>query len=742
MALAPGTKLGPYEILALLGAGGMGEVYRARDTRLHREVAVKVSAERFSERFEREARTVAALNHPHICTLYDVGPNYLVMELVDGPTLADRLSRNPMPVEEALPAARQIAEALEVAHAKGVIHRDLKPANVKFTPEGQIKVLDFGLAKVTETAGGPSGDPANSPTLTIQGTQAGMILGTAAYMAPEQARGAIVDKRADIWAFGCVLYEMLTGVRLFRGGSITDILAAVVRAEPDWSALPAATPTSLRRLLRRCLEKDRKRRLPDIGVALLELDDAATESSAPSAPPVAPSRRNALRWGGAAIGVAAAAGAGALWQRWRTPPAEVWTGVLLGGPAHAYSPRLSPDGQLLAFLAFIDDLPQLGVMRLDGRSWTMLTSDRSSGYIATMAWARDGSQIYFDRYWGNPRGVYSVPPLGGGPRLLLEDAFGPESLPDGSLLVAKLTDRGDHQLFHYWPGSGKTKGLMAFIPGTDISPILRAFPDGKEIVYYGTSPDGRNQDPRMYIMDLASQRLRELAPGLDLAPNNTWAPLAVAPDGRSVFVIAKLEDSRLLMSVPRGGGSGRRTLISFPRSAVPAYIDAAPDGSLYLDPSTNIDLVLLFSVTGGAPEETTTSAGTFLYPAANGDLLATAVSGGKNHLVVLHSGGGSRALLETSEESGGQPRRSPAAAWRSCSAPETIKILPSRRCAVGRCCTGTRPLPLPWSALRTATPCSMLPPGTSGRSRFPAARPGGSPRALTPPSKRRAVTSW
>ncbi len=214
MTLTAGSKLGPYEILAPIGAGGMGEVYRARDPRVGRDVAIKVSAEQFSERFEREIHAVAALNHSNICTLYDVGPNYLVMELVEGPTLADRIKQGAIPLEESLEIARQIADALEAAHEKGIVHRDLKPANIKIKPDGTVKVLDFGLAKV---GGTPAVSSDNSPTLSVAQTAAGVILGTAAYMSPEQAKGKTVDKRADIWAFGVVLYEMLTGKQLFDG---------------------------------------------------------------------------------------------------------------------------------------------------------------------------------------------------------------------------------------------------------------------------------------------------------------------------------------------------------------------------------------------------------------------------------------------------------------------------------------------------------------------------------------------
>ena len=230
MPLDAGDKLGPYEILTPIGAGGMGEVYKARDTRLGRDVAIKVSAAQFSERFEREARSIAALNHPNICHLYDVGPNFLVMELIDGQPL-----KGPLPVDKALDYARQIAAGLRAAHDRGITHRDLKPANILLTAAGTVKILDFGLAKTSESS---TSDPENSPTVTLTQTRAGMILGTAAYMAPEQARGKPVDHRADIWAFGCVLYEMLTGKKAFGGETITDILAAVVTKEPNLTDVP------------------------------------------------------------------------------------------------------------------------------------------------------------------------------------------------------------------------------------------------------------------------------------------------------------------------------------------------------------------------------------------------------------------------------------------------------------------------------------------------------------------------
>ena len=649
MALDAGTRFGPYEIVELLGAGGMGEVYLARDTRLDRSVALKVSAERFSDRFEREARVISSLNHPHICTLYDVGPNFLVMELVEGETLAERIARGPVPLDEALPMARQIAEALEAAHEKGVIHRDLKPANIKITPNGEVKVLDFGLAKVAEAAAVVGSDPAASPTLTIQGTRAGMLLGTAAYMPPEQARGAVVDKRADVWAFGCVFFEMLAGKRVFEGDSTTDVLAAVVRAEPDWRAIPSATPEPIKRLLKRCLEKDRRQRLPDIGVARLEIDDARIT---PEKATAQPRSRSVLPWFVAAIALLAAAGA--VWWAQRTPEQEVWTGMMVGGPAKAFGPRLSPDGQLLAFLAFVDQLPQLAVMKPNGGSWTVLTSDREHGYIATTAWAPDGSKIYFDRLWGHPLGIYSVPPLGGEVRLLLEDAFGPEPLPDGSLIVVKLTDQGDDQLFHYWPDSGKLEPLPAFIPQTDITPMLRAFPDGKELVYYGTDGEaGRSQSPRLYVYDLALRRARELTPGVKIAIFGTWAPLDVASDGKSVYTLSNRGDSWLLLEIPRKPGNQPRILTSFARSATPVAMDAARDGSLYLDQLVTPIVVIRMALAGGIPEEFPAPASTnySFTVLPGGDVAFVMTVLGRQRLAVMSPGHEPHILLDTPEES-------------------------------------------------------------------------------------------
>jgi serine/threonine-protein kinase len=350
--------LGPYEILAPLGAGGMGEVYRARDPRMGREVAIKVSAECFSDRFEREVRAVAALNHANICQVYDVGPSYLVMELVEGSTLAERIKTGALPLEEALPIARQIADALEAAHERGIIHRDLKPANIKIKPDGAVKVLDFGLAKIAEQTAAAC--PEESPTVAMGATVVGQVMGTAAYMAPEQARGKTVDKRADIWAFGVVLYEMLTGRRLFQGETISDTLASVLAKEPKWEGVPA----KVQHLLKSCLEKDPKRRLRDIGDAWQLLEEAPLQATRPAQ----------LPW--AVAGALALALAAVLWAPWRSasPPIEhsrvpldfdLGPDASLGttvGPAAL----LSPDGTSLVFVSQgSDETARLYVRRLD-----------------------------------------------------------------------------------------------------------------------------------------------------------------------------------------------------------------------------------------------------------------------------------------------------------------------------------------------------------------------------------------
>ena len=383
MPLDAGARIGPYDVVALIGAGGMGEVYRARDSRLRREVAIKVlptlvanDHERLA-RFEREAQTLAALSHPHIATIFGLeegpgGVRALVMELVEGPTLAERIAQGPVPWRDALAIARQIADGLEAAHEKGIIHRDLKPANVKLTPDGVVKVLDFGLAKAMDPTSS-SGGVSESPTLTARATQMGMILGTAAYMAPEQARGKIVDRRVDIWSFGCVLYELLTGRRVFEGEEITDVLARLIEREPDWSAMPADTPHEVRRLLARCLTKDPKARLRDIGEARVAIDEllagkAPAPAPAEARPAVGP-RAAWLRL--APWGLAAVFGLAATILSLRTPVAPAASRqvhIELNVPADVEffsGPSLSADGSKIAFVGVRQGIRQIYTRSLD-----------------------------------------------------------------------------------------------------------------------------------------------------------------------------------------------------------------------------------------------------------------------------------------------------------------------------------------------------------------------------------------
>ena len=415
MPVAPGTQLGPYEIGSPLGAGGMGEVYRARDTKLGRDVALKVLPATFATdpermaRFRREAQVLASLNHPHIGAIYGLedsgGVPALVMELVEGPTLADRIAPGAIPVDEALPIAREIAEALEAAHESGIIHRDLKPANIKVTPDGNVKVLDFGLAKALE--GHPSStDIHNSPTVTSMATQPGIILGTAAYMSPEQAKGKSVDRRTDIWAFGCVFFEMLAGKRPFEGETVSDALAAVIRAEPEWSLLPSNAPQTIRNLLQRCLKKDPRQRLQAIGDARIAIEEVLSGASQDLLSAVemrTAAWRRALSWTVATVAVILAALFAAKYftrnpqplpaivSQITSPPNTrfVFTGINPGPPI------LSPDGKWLVFSAVGSDGRQLLWVRplnsaaakpldgTDGATFPFWSADsRSLGFFA------------------------------------------------------------------------------------------------------------------------------------------------------------------------------------------------------------------------------------------------------------------------------------------------------------------------------------------------------------------------
>jgi eukaryotic-like serine/threonine-protein kinase len=372
-----GTKLAHYEITSHLGTGGMGEVYQASDSKLGRSVAIKLLPEAFAHdperaaRLEREARVLASLNHPRIAAIYGIeesgGRKFLVMELVSGQTLADRIERGPLPIDEALGIASQIAEALEAAHEKGVIHRDLKPANIKVSVDGQVKVLDFGLAKAFTNE--PSeASLANSPTvMSAAATNAGIIMGTAAYMSPEQARGLPVDTRSDIFAFGCVLYEMLAGIPQFEGDTVSDILAGVLKSDPDWSRLPADTPPHVRRLLDRCLRKDRRRRLQTFVDVRNEIQDAVMEpgEKTPEVVPRAPARRAWIPWAAALGALALAAALAVPYFRPPSVPQELRLDVTTLSTDDTTAFAMSPDGRYLAFVGDGNGAQQLWLRSMD-----------------------------------------------------------------------------------------------------------------------------------------------------------------------------------------------------------------------------------------------------------------------------------------------------------------------------------------------------------------------------------------
>ena len=400
MPLSAGDKLGPYEIVVPIGAGGMGEVYRAKDTKLDREVAIKVLPSALAQdperlaRFEREAKVLASLNHPNIAQIYGIEESStgraLVMELVPGEAL-----KGPLPLETALDYARQIAEALEAAHDKNIVHRDLKPANIMVTPAGTVKVLDFGLAAVTQPSASSSGDPSNSPTLTMRATQAGMILGTAGYMAPEQAAGQPVDRRADIWAFGVVLYEMLTGERLFSADSIAHILADVLRAPIDFDKLPKETPRAIRDLLKRCLDRDVKTRLQAIGEARIAIQNVGKEPEV-AATTGSTSRFGWVAWTLAVIGCTAAVSLAA-WMFLRPVPLPEVTRFEIHAPEGSTlplsTPAPSPDGRTIAYTVTGKD----GVTRIHVRPMDSTESRALPGTERAIRpyWSPDGRSLAF-----------------------------------------------------------------------------------------------------------------------------------------------------------------------------------------------------------------------------------------------------------------------------------------------------------------------------------------------------------
>jgi serine/threonine-protein kinase len=589
-----GQTLGHYRVLERLGAGGMGEVYRAADLKLGRDIAIKLLPDAFAHdperlaRFEREAHLLAALNHPNIAAIHGLeeahGLRFLVLELVPGETLGQQLARGPLPADEAVRVMRQVAEALEAAHDRGIIHRDLKPANIKVTPQGQVKVLDFGLAKTYE-AGPATTDSSNSPTLTVGSSREGVILGTAAYMSPEQARGRLLDRRTDVWSFGCVFYEALTARPAFRGDTVTDTIAAIVKEEPDWKALPAETPGAVRALLGRCLQKDAQRRPRSLGDAMLVLDEALTAPEAAEVPsagvaaaqPAAPRWRTAVPW--VLAGVLALAVVVANWQLMRatraTPPGA--TRFLIAPPADVEIPEsafphvaFSPDGKGLVYVgrpagkqsqlywrAFdrLDAQPIPGTADADrpffssDGKWVAFTGNRKLKKVSLEggaplelcdaewgggAWLADGTIVFTPFYAG---GLMRVPAAGGQPeQLTTPDAttgelghWWPQALPDGETILVTLfsapLERSRIALL-----SLKTRQLKVILEG---GTHARYLPSGHIVFSRGTTLLAVGFDPaRRQTFGTPVPVLDGVA--FDLSNGN--AQYSVSPDGALAYI--------------------------------------------------------------------------------------------------------------------------------------------------------------------------------------------------------------
>jgi len=571
MTLAAGSRLGPYEIVALIGAGGMGEVYRARDSKLNRDVALKILPEAFAAdrdrlaRFRREAQLLASLSHPNIGHIYGLedsaAVHALVLELIAGQTLADRIASGPMPLADALAVAKQIALALEVAHEHGIVHRDLKPANIKVTPSGVVKVLDFGLAKGAVQEPGP--DLTHSPTITVGGTRHGVVLGTAAYMSPEQARGQLVDKRTDIWAFGCVLYEMLTGRIAFKGDTVSDTIGAILRAEPLWDALPLATPAHVRLLLQRCLDKDSKRRLRDIGDARIELDQpdsrisaavAAPEAERPpsgavavGAPPQPSARRRAyLAFGLVGLTlVVLAGGAGIFYVARRSTPVTVPSEYeqLTNYADGAVGPSLSPDGRMVAFIrggeSFLST-GQIYVKLLPNGESVRLTNDAGSKYGPVFT--PDGSRIAYTAIKSIGASLswdtWTVPVLGGEPRRLLPNASGLTWMTDGRLLFAEIKG-GELHMGIVTATESRADSREIYFPPHEraMAHYAYASPDRQSVLIVEMDQSHAFHQPcRLVPFDGRSA-------GRQVGPEGTCTSAAWSPDGAWMYFGARVAGS-------------------------------------------------------------------------------------------------------------------------------------------------------------------------------------------------------
>jgi serine/threonine protein kinase len=639
MALTSGTQLGSYEILGSLGTGGMGEVYRARDSKLKREVAIKILPQAFSldadrvTRFQREAEVLASLNHPHIAAIYDLAETgdsrFLVLELVGGETLAERIARGPIPINETLAIARQIAEALEAAHGKSIIHRDLKPANIKLTIDGAVKVLDFGLAKV-RGMDGAAADLSNSPTM-MSASIPGVIMGTAAYMPPEQAKGKDVDYTTDVWAFGCVLYEMLSGCRVFEGETLGEILGGVFKAEPDWRKLPAETPEAIRRLLRRCLQKDRNQRLQHIGDARIEIDEAISgppTDSDPVAIQVPSRRRERLVWLSAlALIILVAVVLAVVVFRPPSPVAEMRVEITTPPTTDPVSFAISPDGQKLVFVATSENRPQLWLRSLDSLAVRALPGtagaylpfwspdSRSVGFFADGKLKRidnDGGSLQTltnNAAAGNGgawsrEGVILFVPTSASPILKIS-ATGGETAPATRLEPPQTSHRGPHFLpdgrhfLFYAVASPEARGIyMGDIEGLETRRLLDA---DSAAVYAATGQLLFVRQGTLFAQNFDSKLLApdgipySMAEQVALAGNNV-AAISTSGTGSVVYRTGSAGGARQFIWFDRSGKETEKVGEIEIEQGNQRYSTMSPDGgrvALTRSANGNIDIWLL-----------------------------------------------------------------------------------------------------------------------------------------------------
>jgi serine/threonine protein kinase len=615
MAIQIGQQLGSLEITALLGKGGMGEVYRARDTKLKREVAIKILPEEFSRdpdrvaRFQREAEVLASLNHPNIAAIYDLeeanDTRFLVMELVEGDTLADRIQRGPIRVDEALTFAKSICEALEAAHEQGIVHRDLKPANIKITPRGVVKVLDFGLAKVREGSGPPM-CLSNSPTL-LSGSRPGVIMGTAAYMSPEQAKGRPIDRRTDIFAFGCVLYEMLTGKPAFDGEDTTEILSKVLQRDPDWKLLAASVPARIGELLRLCLQKDVRKRRSDAADVRIDIEQALSDSTVEAVYDRPASARDRLGWIAAAV-FFIGMGALAIVHFRETPPAaqpEIRTDIVTPGTADPVSFALSPDGRQIVFVASEDNQRRLWVRPLDKETAQPLAGTEGASYPF---WSPDSRSIgFFDT-----SGLKRIDLAGGSSQTLAYVSTGGATWSESGII---LFAGNATPLYRITASGGERLAVTKFEKGQISHRFPQFLPGGRQFLFYVLGGGGgiylgsldAPETKRLTAADSAGFYAPQgwllfiragtlLAQRLDLARRELTGDLVTLADPVVFNGAGALTGARAVsvsatgVIAYRGGAAARRTQLSwFDRSGKPLGTFGAPDENNLSNPRLSPD---------------------------------------------------------------------------------------------------------------------------------------------------------